>query len=93
VYALVSDHPLSGGPENHPEVYTFADTVGCDRLVSLDDIIDQCFLGGGSNYPVRNDKHEFVADPTGYERHFVYTKGRLRNVSIDHDANFHCPDL
>ena len=93
IYALVTEHTLWGGPENHPEVYSFAGAAGRERLVSLDEIIDQCFLGGDPNHPKRDGAGNLTAEPTGYEEHFVYTKGRLRNIRIDADANFFCPGL
>ena len=66
-----------------------------ERLVSLDEVVDQCFLGGDPDHPERCDNQEdlIMAEPTGYLQHFVYTKGRLRNVQIGADADLYCPDL
>ena len=96
VYALVKGYALWGGPENHHEVYVAASNASMvERLVSLDEVVDQCFLGGDPDHPERCDNQEdlIMAEPTGYLQHFVYTKGRLRNVQIGADADFYCPDL
>jgi hypothetical protein len=88
VYLLVDQHALCLGPEYHPEVYRSEGGTATRRLIKLDSIIDQCFLGADPDHPKREQNREdlVVRDPKGlsaYDKHLVYTKGSLRNQKLD----------
>jgi hypothetical protein len=94
LYLLVEEHVLSEGPEGHPEVYSFAGTRGERRLVMLDSVVDQCFLGADPDHPERIDNREdqVPVEPTKYDQHLVYTKGSLRHRVLDRGALVTRPD-
>jgi len=94
IYLLVEDHVLSSGPGRHPEVYSFAHTGGVRRLVMLDSVVDQCFLGAHPDHPERKDNRydQVPVEPTGYDQHLVYTKGSLRHRVLDRGALVTRPD-
>ena len=94
IYLLVDEHVLSSGPERHPEVYSFARTRGERRLVTLDSVVDQCFLGADPDHPQRIDnRFDLVpVEPTEYVQHLVYTKGSLRHRVLDRGALVSRPD-
>lgn len=93
-YLLVEEHVLSEGPEGHPEVSSFPGTRGERRLVMLDSVVDQCFLGADPDHPERIDNREdqVPVEPTKYDQHLVYTKGSLRHRVLDRGALVTRPD-
>lgn len=94
LYLLVEEYVLSEGPEGHPEVYSFPGTRGERRLVMLDSVVDQCFLGADPDHPERIDNREdqVPVEPTKYDQHLVYTKGSLRHRVLDRGALVTRPD-
>jgi hypothetical protein len=99
VYLLVDESPLYAC-KWMDEAYEVEDKA-LERpqqvLVGLDQVVDQAFLGPHPDHPtrIRRDGEEWDSvphQPKSYDRHLVYTKGRLRNIRIPADADFDRPD-
>jgi hypothetical protein len=89
VYLDVDVEWLSFGPQGHDDVYSFeGPPAPTRRLITLDEIVDQCFMGGDPDHPNRIDNRDDlpIMNPkclSDYERHLVYSKGGLLNQELD----------
>ena len=77
------------GPDGHDDVYSYRGPPAPTRqLITLDEIVDQCFMGADPDHPNRENNREDLPmmNPkvlSDYERHLVYSKGGLLNQKLD----------
>ena len=93
IYLLVDLHRLGAGEPWMRDQYEFWDKAPPQKcLVTIDQVLDQCFLGPHCDYPRREGEYDDMVpkEPASYDRHLVYTKGRLRNDPVPRDAPFSC---